>query len=196
MNVSRLLVQRTNNALIRSFLPRKSHQTYHRIRNLHTTPSQKEILATSTKKNQVNYHQIRNLHTTLSQKEILANIKKKSPVKTTITDPEIVAIPTVMRIKSSLLVIVDKYGFIKRGASTCPKIILAVALKPTGPPTFRGFLNKKAKAFTKKGITLQCQRIADRADITITRVNPPNTKIKVFEGSITSNGALGAPSAK
>ena len=71
-----------------------------------------------------------------------------------------------------------------------------MALNPTGPPTSKGFLKITARALTKIGITLQCHKSAEIADIKIINVNPPKAKIKVFASFEISNGALGAPSAK
>ena len=74
--------------------------------------------------------------------------------------------------------------------------MFAVALKPTGPPTSRGFLKITARALTKTGMTLQCHNNAEIADITMIRVKPPKAKIKVLASLEISNGAFGAPSAK
>ena len=74
-------------------------------------------------------------------------------------------------------------------------MMLAVALKPTGPPTFRGFLNIVAMILMTKGRILQCQKIADKAETTIINIKPENIKILAKAGSMTSNG-FGAPSAR
>ena len=84
--------------------------------------------------------------------------------KTTMTPPEIVDIPTVIKTKSSCLVIFPRYGRINRGASTWPKIIFAVELNPIGPPTFSGFLKRVEIALMITGKIFQCQKIADKAD--------------------------------
>ena len=112
------------------------------------------------------------------------------------TDPAIVDIPTVINIKSSCLVIEDKYGLTSRGASTWPKNTLAVAPNPIGPPTLSGFLNNTDNALTIIGIILQCHSRAEIADIKIIKVRPPKANIKVPPGFVISKGAFGAPSAK
>ncbi len=73
--------------------------------------------------------------------------------------------------------------------------MLAVALKPTGPPTFKGFLNMAEMILITKGRILQCHKIADKAETTIMSIKPENIKIFAKAGSITSNG-FGAPSAR
>ena len=63
-----------------------------------------------------------------------SNWTSKILIRATITDPATVAIPAVIKISNSLLESLFIYGFIKRGASTCPIKTLAAAPKPTGPP--------------------------------------------------------------
>ena len=41
-----------------------------------------------------------------------------------------------------------------------------------------------------------CHRSAEKAAINITKANPAKAKINVLDGSVTANGALGAPSDK
>ena len=115
--------------------------------------------------------------------------------KTTMTPPEMVDIPTVIKTKSSCLVIFPRYGRINKGASTWPKIIFAVELNPIGPPTFSGFLNRVEIALMIMGKIFQCQKIADKAETTIINIKPEKIKILATPGSMTSNG-FGAPSAK
>ena len=74
-------------------------------------------------------------------------------------------------------------------------MMLAVALKPIGPPTFKGFLNIVEIILIMIGKILQCQKIADKAETTIINIKPENIKILANAGSITSNG-FGAPSAR
>ena len=97
---------------------------------------------------------------------------------------------------SSCFVIEDRYGLTNRGASTWPRKILAVALRPTGPPTFKGFLNNTDMNRTIIGIIFQCHTTAERAEITITRGKTPNAKIGMLSGLEISKGAPGDPGAK
>ena len=46
-----------------------------------------------------------------------------------------------IRFNNSFSLILDKYGLTKRGASTCPMMIFAVAPNPIGPPILKSFSN-------------------------------------------------------
>ena len=64
----------------------------------------------------------------------------------TITVPAMQAMPTVMSEKSSLLVMLLRYGLITSGASTMPRKIVVEAPRPSAPPMFMVFWRTKEKA--------------------------------------------------
>ncbi len=65
------------------------------------------------------------------------------------------AMPTVMSEKSSLRVMLLRYGLIKSGASTMPRKIVVEAPSPSAPPMFRVFWRRKEKDRTTTGRTFQ-----------------------------------------
>ena len=88
-----------------------------------------------------------------------------------IIDPETVDIPAVIRINNSFSLILDKYGLTKRGASTCPMMIFAVAPNPIGPPILKSFSNIFEIDLIISGNIFQNQSNAERLEITIIKEN-------------------------
>ena len=112
-----------------------------------------------------------------------SNCPSSNVTRATIIDPATVAIPAVIKIRSSLFVSLFRYGLINKGASTCPTNTLAAPPNPIGPPILNNLWQIEEKPLTINGSIPQCHNIAVIEDITIMNGRITKANIKPLFGS-------------